>query len=61
MRKKIIQLGGEVRFESRVETFRTENGTLTGVILSDGSVIDTETAVLAIGHSARDTFFNLQA
>ena len=59
MRKKIIQLGGEVRFESRVETFRTENGTLTGVILSDGSVIDTETAVLAIGHSARDTFFKL--
>ena len=56
MRKKIIQLGGEVRFESRVETFRTENGALTGVILSDGSVIDTETAVLAIGHSARDTF-----
>ena len=59
MRKKIIQLGGEVRFESRVETFRTENGALTGVILSDGSVIDTETAVLAIGHSARDTFFKL--
>ena len=59
MRNKIIQLGGEVRFESRVETFRTENGALTGVILSDGSVIDTETAVLAIGHSARDTFFKL--
>ena len=59
MREKIIQLGGEVRFESRVETFRTENGALTGVILSDGSVIDTETAVLAIGHSARDTFFKL--
>ena len=59
MRKKIIQLDGEVRFESRVETFRTENGALTGVILSDGSVIDTETAVLAIGHSARDTFFKL--
>lgn len=56
---KIIQLGGEVRFESRVETFRTENGALNGVILSDGSVIDTETAVLAIGHSARDTFFKL--
>ena len=33
MRKKIIQLGGEVRFESRVETFRTENGTLTYTFL----------------------------
>ena len=54
MREKIIQLGGEVRFESRVETFRTENGALTGVILSDGSVIDTETAVLAIRHMKAD-------
>ena len=59
MREQIRKLGGEVRFESRVETLRIENGTLTGVVLSDGAVIETNIAVLAIGHSARDTFFKL--
>lgn len=56
MRKQIEKWGGEVRFCSRVDGLTQENGRLTGVILSDGSIIETQTAVLAIGHSARDTF-----
>ena len=56
LRNKIIALGGEVRFNSQVMNIRSENGCLTGLELQDGSVVECDTAVLAIGHSARDTF-----
>ena len=56
LRKRIISLGGEVRFCSQVVNFRTENDRLTGLELLDGSSIDCDRAILAIGHSARDTF-----
>lgn len=59
IRKRIIDLGGEVRFLSHVTDFTRENGNLTGVKLSDGTVIPCDTCVLAIGHSARDTFETL--
>ena len=56
IRRRIIDLGGEVRFNSQVVNLRSENGALTGLELLDGSVVECDTAVLAIGHSARDTF-----
>ena len=52
----IISLGGEVRFNSQVVNFRSENGRLTALELLDGSVIECDHAIFAIGHSARDTF-----
>ena len=59
LRKKIIELGGEVRFNSQVVNIRSENGRLTGLELLDGGVVECDTAVFAIGHSARDTFVML--
>ena len=56
LRKRVISLGGEVRFNSQVVNIRTENGRLTGLELQDGGVVETDRVVLAIGHSARDTF-----
>ena len=56
LRKRIISLGGEVRFNSQVVNIRTQDGRLTGLELQDGSNVACDTAVFAIGHSARDTF-----
>lgn len=56
LREKIISLGGEVCFRSQVVDIFCENGHLTGLKLWDGRQIDCDTAVFAIGHSARDTF-----
>lgn len=55
MRQAIMEAGGEVRFSQKVTDFRIENGSITGVEVN-GDWLDTEVAVLAIGHSARDTF-----
>ena len=63
MRKKIIELGGEVRFETKATDLLTdENGNLTAVkVESDKEqTIPCTRAVLAIGHSARDTFYMLK-
>ena len=59
LRKRIIDLGGEVRFNSQVVNFRSENGQLTALELLDGSTVECDTAIFAIGHSARDTFIML--
>ncbi len=56
MREKIIAWGGEVYFESQVTDFLIENGRLTGVQTQNGRWLSCAGAVLAIGHSARDTF-----
>ena len=56
LRQRIISLGGEVRFNSQVTDFRRENGRLTGVEVNGGEVIPCDRCILAIGHSARDTF-----
>lgn len=60
MREEIIRLGGQVRFESQVKDIRIENGRIRGVVLGSGEKMDCERLVLALGHSARDTFFMLQ-
>lgn len=61
MRQEIIRLGGQVRFSCQVTDLKVENGCLRGLEVTDRSTGETETipadaAVLAIGHSARDTF-----
>ncbi len=60
IRNRILSLGGEVRFNTQVMGFCQENGTITGVETSTGEVIPCDQAVLAIGHSARDTFETLK-
>ena len=60
LRNKIISLGGEVRFNAQVTSLKTDNGRITGVELQDGTVIDCDRCILAIGHSARDTFRMLE-
>jgi hypothetical protein len=59
MRAKIESLGGEIRFRSRVEDLIVEEGKMRGVILADGERLDADRVILAVGHSARDTFDRL--
>jgi len=56
MRENIIALGGEVRFGSRVTDIEIDDGQVHGVALANGERIATRHVVLAVGHSARDTF-----
>lgn len=56
MRASIEKLGGEIRFQSRVEDLLIENGCVSGVTLANGENISAQYIVLAVGHSARDTF-----
>lgn len=56
MRNTIKSLGGEIRFESRVEDIQVENNQVKGVTLQAGEFIATNHLILAVGHSARDTF-----
>ncbi len=56
MRAKIIELGGEIRFSARVDQLHIDNGQVSGITLADGETIRSNHIVLAIGHSARDTF-----
>jgi uncharacterized protein len=56
MRNTIIDLGGEIRFEQRVDDIIIENGQVQGLTLANGETIKTNYIALAIGHSARDTF-----
>lgn len=56
LRNRIIALGGEVRFCSQVTSFCVTEGRISGLDLQDGSHLDCSDVILAIGHSARDTF-----
>jgi uncharacterized FAD-dependent dehydrogenase len=55
LRRKFQALGGEIRFSCRVEDLDIRDEQLRGVATSSGYV-PTEVAILAIGHSARDTY-----
>lgn len=64
MRETIQSLGGEIRFSERVDDLLVDtaaDGTrqLRGVVLSNGEQLLSDHVVLAVGHSARDTFFML--
>jgi uncharacterized FAD-dependent dehydrogenase len=61
MRETIRSLGGEIRFGSRMDDIEISEGhngvkQVTGVVLNNGDRIATSHLVLAVGHSARDTF-----
>ena len=56
IRKKIISLGGEVRFCSKVTDLKIAQGSIKGVIVNDKERINTEAVILATGHSARDMY-----
>ena len=56
MRADIEALGGEIRFQQRVTDLLVEAGQVRGVTLASGEQIRTDHVVLAVGHSARDTF-----
>ena len=55
LRRRVEALGGEVRFSCRVEDLDVADGQVRGVTTSSG-YLPTSVAVLAIGHSARDTY-----
>jgi uncharacterized FAD-dependent dehydrogenase len=56
MRAEIVRLGGEIRFGQRVDQLHIADGQATGVTLASGETLHSRHIVLAIGHSARDTF-----
>ena len=55
IRREIEALGGEVRFHTALTGLRTEHGVLTGIATTAGE-LPCRVLVLAVGHSARDTF-----
>ncbi len=56
MRAEIEALGGEIRFQQRVTDVLIEGGAIRGITLASGEQLDAQHVVLALGHSARDTF-----
>lgn len=56
MREEIIALGGEVRFETRVTDLLIAGDRIKGLVLNGEEELPAEHVVLALGHSARDTF-----
>lgn len=56
MREKILALGGEVRFGTKVTDLLIEDGRMKGLVLNGEEELPAEHVVLALGHSARDTF-----
>ncbi len=59
LREEILRLGGEVRFGVKLEDLVIRNGAITG-IRAGGQEMAAENLVLALGHSARDTFAMLR-
>lgn len=55
IRNRIIALGGEVRFLTPLQSMKIKTGSVESVLTTDGQ-IQTASLVLALGHSARDTF-----
>lgn len=60
MRAEIIALGGEIRFQSKVEDIVIADGAVRGVTVG-GEFLPARHVILAVGHSARDTFEMLHA
>ncbi len=56
MREKMIEWGADIYYESQVTDFVIKEKKLEQLIINDKDKIDVENVILAIGHSARDTF-----
>ncbi len=61
MRAEIESLGGEIRFQQRATDLLIESDQVCGVVLASGETLRADHVVLALGHSARDTFVMLHA
>lgn len=58
IRNEIIRLGGDIYFETKLTSINNKNGNLYSINTTKGEIFCTQ-AILAIGHSARDTFKNI--
>jgi hypothetical protein len=56
MRAEMLELGAEIRFETRVDDIDIDQGQVRGLKLSNGDYLACDHVILAVGHSARDTF-----
>ncbi|NCB41234.1 MAG: hypothetical protein EOM59_01240 [Clostridia bacterium] len=56
LREKIQMLGGEVRFQSMMSDLKYADGRLCGIKVNDAYFLEADTVILALGHSARDSF-----
>ncbi|MDY0251036.1 MAG: hypothetical protein RBR45_13425 [Pseudomonas sp.] len=59
IRAEIVALGGEIRFGEKLAHLNIEDHQVEGLTLTSGEIIQTQHVILAIGHSARDTFQSL--
>lgn len=60
LREKLIELGGRVRFEAEVTDLIIEHGRVAGVVVNEQEAVPAAAVVLAVGHSARDTYRMLE-
>ena len=59
LRKKLLDMGAQFRFMTLMKSVEIENGAVKGITVSSGGAdefIETDTVILALGHSARDSF-----
>jgi len=56
IRQKIIKLGGEILFNTKLTDLKIKNNKIYSIIVNDKKEISTEYLILGIGHSARDTY-----
>ena len=56
MRNKIIEMGGTFQYNTTLTNIITKNNKLIGIEINNKEIIDIDVCILAIGHSARDTF-----
>ena len=64
LRRRVIELGGEVHFNAKLPELKTDNGNLTAAVYEQDGLkkeLPCKHLILAIGHSARDTFRALHA
>ena len=56
MRERILEMGGEIHFDSKVDNILTQFNEVTAVTTADGNRFDAKHVILATGHSARDIY-----
>lgn len=56
MRKEIIRLGGDVRFNARLTDIIIKNGRVEGIVIGGGEILECKNVILATGHSGRDVY-----
>ena len=56
LRKKILSLGAEIRFSTCMTDIEITDGRATAIIVNGDERIECDTLIIAIGHSARDTY-----